>query len=224
LSFGFDEGRDARMMAFTPDPAGGSIAHAEILGKAVRYRIGAAGAHWAGNSLAALLAVAVLGADLDAACAALERFTAPAGRGAVSTLALAGGAVTLIDDSYNANPTSMAAALTSLGARLCPAGGRRIAALGDMLELGPEERAYHANLAAPIAQAGIDLVFCAGPRMRALWDGLPAAQRGAYAETADALTAVLQAALSPGDVVLVKGSNGSKMHALVAALKQDGGA
>lgn len=222
LSFGFEAQRDARIIEFVADPTGGSRARAEILGRTVSYRIGADGAHWATNSLAALLVCAVLDADLAAACAALEQFTAPAGRGAVFRLARPGGVVTLIDDSYNANPTSMAAALASLAARTVPAGGRRIAALGDMLELGPDEEAYHAGLAAPIADAGVNLVFCAGPRMRALWEALPQDRRGAYAESAEALTVALQQALAPGDVVLVKGSNGSKMHAVAAALKAMG--
>lgn len=124
----------------------------------------------------------------------------------------------LVDDSYNANPASMAAAITTLGARKPGAGGRRIAALGDMLELGPDESAYHSGLATPLEQAGIDLVFAAGPRMKALIEALPPERRGGYAESADALIPVIASSLRAGDVVLVKGSNGSRMMRVVEAL------
>jgi UDP-N-acetylmuramoyl-tripeptide--D-alanyl-D-alanine ligase len=220
LTFGLEPGRDARLLSFTPDPAGGSIAVAEILGARVHYRVGADGAHWGTNSIAALLATAVLGGAVDAAAHALEGFTAPEGRGQVSAIQAAFGAFTLIDDSYNANPTSMAAAFSTLAARAPGPSGRRIAILGDMLELGPQERAFHQGLAEPLLQAGVDLVFCAGPRMAALYDALPGAHRGGYAETAQALAPIAAAALLPGDVVLAKGSNGSRIHQLVASLKE----
>jgi UDP-N-acetylmuramoyl-tripeptide--D-alanyl-D-alanine ligase len=112
----------------------------------------------------------------------------------------------------------MAAAFSTLAARKPGAGGRRIVALGDMLELGPDERAYHAGLAQPLQEAGVDLVFAAGPRMAALMEALPASRRGGYAESADALSPIIANALRSGDVVLVKGSNGSKMSRVVAAL------
>jgi UDP-N-acetylmuramoyl-tripeptide--D-alanyl-D-alanine ligase len=114
----------------------------------------------------------------------------------------------------------MAAAIATLAARQPGEGGRRIAALGDMLELGPDERAYHAGLAQPLEQAGIDLVFAAGPRMAALMETLPASRRGGYAENADALIPVIAGSLRSGDIVLVKGSNGSKMSRVVAALQR----
>jgi UDP-N-acetylmuramoyl-tripeptide--D-alanyl-D-alanine ligase len=129
------------------------------------------------------------------------------------------GAFTLVDDAYNANPASVAAALEALKLRAPTASGRRIAALGDMLELGDRAGAYHAGLALPVAEAEVDLVFCAGPHMKALWDALPPHRRGGYAESADSLTPVLLAALRAGDVVLVKGSNGSKMWRVVEALQ-----
>jgi UDP-N-acetylmuramoyl-tripeptide--D-alanyl-D-alanine ligase len=219
LRFGAAPGCDARLINFTPDPDGGSIIAAEILGAPIRFKIGAQGAHWANNSLAALLAVAALDADIAKAAAALESFAAPAGRGQVLKLTCNGAAFTLIDDSYNANPTSMAAALSSLAARQPGPNGRRIAALGDMLELGENEARYHAELAGPIAAAGVDLVYCAGPRMAALWQALPQERRGAHTETASELTIRLKQDLRTGDVVLAKGSNGSKLHELVAALK-----
>ena len=219
VRFGRDEVCEARLLKFDMDE-NGSNAEADILGRVIRYRIGVEGAHWALNSVAALAAVDVLGGDLDAAAHALERLQAFDGRGVAAGIDAPFGRFTLVDDSYNANPASMAAAFATLGARKPGPGGRRIAALGDMLELGPDERAYHAGLAEPLERAGVDLVFAAGPRMAALMETLPASRRGGYAESADALIPIIAPALRAGDVVLVKGSNSSKMSRVVAALKQ----
>jgi UDP-N-acetylmuramoyl-tripeptide--D-alanyl-D-alanine ligase len=198
----------------------GSNAEAEILGRVIKYRVGVEGAHWALNSVAALAAADVVGADLDAAAHALEHLRAFDGRGVATRIEAPFGAFMLVDDAYNANPASMTAAFSTLAARRPADGGRRIVALGDMLELGPDERAYHAGLAQPLEQAGVDLVFAAGPRMAALMEALPASRRGGYAETSDALIPVIASALRPGDIVLVKGSNGSKMSKVVAALSR----
>lgn len=215
IRFGRDEGCEARLISFEMDDEG-AHAEADILGRKIRYRIGAAGAHWALNSVAALTAADLAGGDLFAAAHALADFKSLDGRGAARRIVAPFGAITLIDDSYNANPVSMGAAFETLAAR--KAQGRRIAALGDMLELGPEERAIHAALAGPIERAGIDLVFAAGPRMAALWDALPPTRRGGYAETADALAPLVTGALRSGDVVLVKGSNGARMARVVEAV------
>lgn len=217
IRFGRDADCEARLLKFDMHDDH-SIAEADILGRQIRYRIGASGAHWALNSVAALAATDVAGGDLHAAAHALATFEAPAGRGQVVTIAAPFGTFTLLDDAYNANPSSMAAAFRTLGARTPPAGGRRIAALGDMLELGPDEVAYHAGLAKDLDGAA-DLVFCAGPRMKSLWDALPGTQRGVYAESADALAPHLKEGLRAGDVLLVKGSNGSRMFRVVEALK-----
>ncbi|MBT9447391.1 MAG: UDP-N-acetylmuramoyl-tripeptide--D-alanyl-D-alanine ligase [Hyphomonadaceae bacterium] len=217
IRFGREAGCEARLLKFDMHDDH-SIAEADILGRQIRYRIGASGAHWALNSVAALAATDVAGGDLHAAAHALATFEAPAGRGQVVNISAPFGKFTLLDDAYNANPSSMAAAFKTLSARTPGDGGRRIAALGDMLELGPQEVAYHAGLAPDLAGAA-DLVFCAGPRMKALWDALPATQRGVYAETAEALAPQLAEALRAGDVLLVKGSNGSRMFRVVEALK-----
>ena len=142
------------------------------------------------------------------------------GRGAEASLPAKGGAFTLIDESYNANPISMASAIATLGARAVA--GRRIVALTDMLELGPDEAQFHAGLAAPIEAASIDLVFCAGPLMKSLWDALPPTRRGGYAETAGALTPQLAQAVEAGDVVMVKGSKGSEAASIAQALAELG--
>jgi UDP-N-acetylmuramoyl-tripeptide--D-alanyl-D-alanine ligase len=214
IRFGESAECEARLLSFDEDSEGAN-AEADILGRRIRYRIGAPGRPWAGNALATLAAVAAVGADLQQAAAALENLRAPAGRGATKLIEFSRGAFTLVDDAYNASPVSIAAALETLGKR--PA-TRRIAALGDMLELGPDERAYHAALAAPVESAGVDLVFCAGPRMAALWEALPPARRGGYANDADSLIPILTDALKAGDAVLVKGSFGSKMSRVVEAL------
>jgi len=217
IRFGRGAECEARLLKFEMDETG-STAEAEILGRTIRYRVGVEGAHWALNSVAALAAADVVGADLDAAAHALEHLRAFDGRGVATRIEAPFGAFMLVDDAYNANPTSMAAAFATLAARRPASGGRRIAALGDMLELGPDERAYHAGLARPIDDAGIDLVFAAGPRMSALMEALPPSRRGGYADTSEALIPIISGALRPGDVVLVKGSNGSKMSKVVAAL------
>ena len=219
IRFGRDAGCEARLLKFEM-VEGGSIAEAEILGREIRYRIGVEGAHWALNSVAALAATDLCGGDVEAAAHALAHLRAVDGRGVARKVEAGFGAFTLVDDSYNANPASMAAAFATLGARKTGQGGRRIAALGDMLELGPDERAYHSGLAAPLAQAGVDLVFAAGPRMAALMEALPAARRGGYAESADALIPIITGSLRAGDVVLVKGSNSSRMSRVVEALSR----
>jgi UDP-N-acetylmuramoyl-tripeptide--D-alanyl-D-alanine ligase len=217
IRFGRGPECEARLLSFEMGE-GGSVAEAEVLGRAIRYRIGVEGAHWALNSVAALAAAELVGADLAAAAHALEHLRAFDGRGVATRIAARFGAFVLVDDSYNANPASMAAALATLGARRPEAGGRRIAVLGDMLELGGEERAYHAGLAEPIEQARIDLVFGAGPLMAALMEALPLERRGGYAKSADALGPLIVGALRAGDIVLVKGSNGSRMSRVVDAL------
>lgn len=217
IRFGRDAACEARLLKFDMDDAG-STAEADILGRAIRYRVGVEGAHWALNALAALAAADVVGADLDAAAHALEHLRAFDGRGVAVRIEAPFGSFLLVDDAYNANPASMAAALATLGARQPGPGGRRIAALGDMLELGRDERAYHAGLAEPIERADIDLVFAAGPRMAALMEALPPSLRGGYADTADALIPVIAGALRAGDIVLVKGSNSSRMSRVVDAL------
>ena len=222
IRFGCDAVCEARLLKFDMDDTG-STAEAEILGRVIRYRVGVEGAHWALNSVAALAAADVVGADLDAAAHALEHLRAFDGRGVATRVEAPSGPFLLVDDSYNANPASMAAAFSTLGARKPNGSGRRIAALGDMLELGPDERAYHSGLATPLQEAGVDLVFAAGPRMAALMEALPPNLRGGYAETADALIPVIAGSLQAGDIVLVKGSNGSKMSRVVAALSRLGG-
>jgi UDP-N-acetylmuramoyl-tripeptide--D-alanyl-D-alanine ligase len=198
--------------------ADGSAVEADILGDRVTYRIGAPGRHLVLNSLAVLAAASLLGADLALAALALAQQTPAPGRGARLPIAVAGGEALLIDESYNANPTSMRAAIALLGDAPIGPRGRRIAVLGDMLELGPSGADLHRELAAPIANHAIDLVFCAGPLMAALWEALPVNRRGGYAATAEDLEVEVASALRAGDAVMVKGSLGSRMGPIVKSL------
>jgi UDP-N-acetylmuramoyl-tripeptide--D-alanyl-D-alanine ligase len=198
--------------------ADGSTVSAAISGETIDYRVGIAGKHWIMNSLAVLAAVHAAGGDVKAAAAALAGLAPLAGRGARHHIAINGGGFTLIDESYNASPASMRAAFAVLGGTRPEAGGRRIAVLGDMLELGTESRQLHAALAQPLVESGADLVFTLGDEMRALDEALPAARRGGHADSVGALASLLRERLRAGDVVTVKGSHGSKLYELVATL------
>jgi UDP-N-acetylmuramoyl-tripeptide--D-alanyl-D-alanine ligase len=170
------------------------------------------------NSLAVLAAASLAGADLARAALALARQAPAAGRGTRVTLDLASGSALLIDESYNANPTSMQAALALLGQAPLGPHGRRIAVLGDMLELGAAGPELHQALIEPIRENEVDLVFCAGPLMASLWQALPSATRGGYANTAADLEPLVLSAVRGGDAVMVKASAGSRMGPIVKAL------
>ena len=217
---GFGESPDAEGRLIAADlHADHSRVEASILGREIAFTIGAPGRHIVQDALAALLAVAELGADLDAAAASFATLSAPKGRGARHSLPVAGGEWLLIDESYNANPASMRTAITVLGSVQPGAGGRRIAVLGDMLELGAAAPRLHAELAEPLLAAGVDRVFLAGPLMAELWQALPPALKGYYAEKASDLPSILEGEIAAGDVVMVKGSNGSRVTGVVDALK-----
>ena len=216
LTFGSSEDADAELLAFAPAEQGACVT-ARLGGEKLVFPIRQSGYHWGLNSLAVLLMLGELGVSRADALAALAAFAPLDGRGAARRIHLAGGAFTLIDESYNANPVSVAAALRTLGAM--PAEGRRIVALTDMLELGAESANLHAGLAPLIETAGVDRVFCAGPLMGALWEALPPGLRGGYAPDAADLISRIEAAVAPGDVVMVKGSKASKAQALAEALK-----
>jgi UDP-N-acetylmuramoyl-tripeptide--D-alanyl-D-alanine ligase len=207
---------DATLLSMT-DSGDGMKVEADILGCRVHFHIGAPGKHIATNALGALLAVAALDGDVLNAAAALSQFAALKGRGARFRVAVPGGHVDVIDESYNANPASMAMTIAMLGATETK--GRRIAVLGDMLEMGDGGAAHHAALAGDIEKAHVDLVFANGPQMRALWDKLPASRRGAHGATSADIAPKIMGAIRAGDVVLVKGSLGSKMAVIIDALK-----
>jgi len=218
IRFGRGEGADARLLSFEMD-ADGSTAEAELHGRRLRYRIGAPGAPWALNGLLVIAATEALTGSPEPALEALAALQPAPGRGQALDVDAPQGRFTLIDDAYNASPVSVAAAIETLAARTPGPHGRRVVALGDMLELGPEEAALHAGLAEPILRHGVERVYAAGPRMAALWDSLPMERRGAYAPDADSLIPYLVAELRAGDIILIKGSNGSRMGRVVAALR-----
>jgi UDP-N-acetylmuramoyl-tripeptide--D-alanyl-D-alanine ligase len=218
-TFGTAEGCDARLIDFQPvhGPGGDhAVVQARLQGKGLDFPILQTGQHWGLNSMAVLLMLEALDVDLGDSLAALGSFEPLEGRGAEKIVSVNGGAFTLIDESYNANPISMASAIATLGAR--KTSGRRIVALTDMLELGADGPRFHAALAEPLIEAKADLVFCAGPLMKSLYDALPSTRRGAYAETAAEIAPQVARAAEPGDLVMVKGSNGSKAGLIAQAL------
>ena len=219
VSFGADKQADARLIDVSLHPTCSAV-HADILGHDVTYKLGMPGRHMAMNSLAVLAAALLAGADLALAALSLSQIEPAAGRGARRVLEVASGEATLIDESYNANPASMAAALNVLGRAAVGPHGRRIAVLGDMLELGPTSPALHRGLNEAIKANHIDLVYCCGPLMRNLWDALSTGKRGGYAENSAALEAQAVAAIRAGDAIMIKGSLGSKMKTIVSALER----
>ncbi len=232
VSFGEANGADARLIKLALQPESSTI-EADILGERVSYKLGSPGKHLAINSLAVLAAAKLAGADLALSALALANLTPAPGRGTRIALETPDGQAILIDESYNANPTSMRAALALLGQAPIGQKGRRIAVLGDMLELGTHGAALHKELASSIKQNAIDLVFCAGPLMESLWQALPHNRRGAYAKDSAALESEVLSAVHGGDALMVKGSAGSRMGPIVKALarryiravpaEQDGG-
>jgi UDP-N-acetylmuramoyl-tripeptide--D-alanyl-D-alanine ligase len=216
ITFGGTPDADVRLVSWEGDAAGIS-AEIALHDRTLSVRIGAPGEHMARNACAVLGAVAALGLDVDTAAAALAGFGAVAGRGAQRTIAVPGGTALLIDDSYNASPASIRAGLSVLAAQ--PA-ARRVVVLGDMLELGDAAASVHSGLARDVA-AVADTVFCCGPMMAHLFAHLPEAQRGLHAPDSAALAPRLREALRAGDAVLVKGSLGSRMARVIAALGED---
>ena len=212
IGFGEAPGSDLRILSATPHE-GGTTLRAEIGGHGLECWIGAPGRHMAANAAAALAACAALTLDPAAAAEALGGFAPMAGRG--QQRRIHGGQVLLLDESYNANAASVRAALSVLAGL---PGRRRVAVLGDMLELGDFAAAEHLGLAGPVMQAA-DLVHACGPFTRALFDAIPAAQRGVHAPNSATLAPLVAARMRAGDTILVKGSLGSRMRLVVQAIE-----
>lgn len=219
LTFGENPGADARLDALDMDAEGSTI-EATVLGQPVSFRLGAPGRHQAMNALAVLLAAEACGVAPFVAGLSLAGLVPGAGRGERTALYAEGGAFTLIDESYNANPASMRAALALLGGTSPGPGGRRIAVIGEMRELGAEAARLHEGLAPDVEDAHVDSLFAAGALAKPLFDAMPPTRQGLWAPQAAALEAVLAETIRAGDVVMVKGSNGSRMGPIVAALKR----
>jgi UDP-N-acetylmuramoyl-tripeptide--D-alanyl-D-alanine ligase len=217
VTFGVDEAADIRMVSAAFQPYGSTVA-ASVFGSQVTYKLGAAGKHMAMNSLLVIGMSVLLGADLALAALALQDFSPASGRGSRSERSIGEGSFVLLDESYNANPASMRAALEVLGQSPVGLRGRRIAVVGDMLELGAAGPKLHADTAKAIKANHIDLVFACGPLSRETFEAVPFELRGSYAATSAELESAIIDGVRPGDAIMIKGSNGSKMGRIVAAL------
>ncbi|KAA5805294.1 UDP-N-acetylmuramoyl-tripeptide--D-alanyl-D-alanine ligase [Alkalicaulis satelles] len=219
FDFGFARAAAVRVLRYAPDGEGGA-GEMDVMGRLRHFRLALPGAHQAVNAAGAVAASLAAGVDPELALETLAGLTPGAGRGARFDVTLSSGrAVTLIDDSYNANPASMRAALSALAQRTPDAGARRVAVLGEMLELGPDAPALHAALAAPLAEAGVELVIGVGAGMSALIKALPAGMEGVSAKDWNSGLEQFQALARQGDIVLIKGSNASGVHKIAAAVK-----
>jgi UDP-N-acetylmuramoyl-tripeptide--D-alanyl-D-alanine ligase len=231
VRFGATGRPEFRLDEVNVSAASTSIA-ARAHGRPFLFRLGAPGRPLAMNALGVLAAVEALGGDIARAALALAQWRTPEGRGARWTVVLGpgglDGTITLIDESYNANPAAMAAAFEVFAVEQPVDGigrvarGRRIAFLGDMLELGAGERELHAGLARVPALSAVHVVHCAGERMRALHEALPSTQRGEWFPTAEAMAARARKLVDAGDIAMIKGSNGSRVAAVVAEIKKMG--
>lgn len=220
-SFGADAPADARLESCLI-AANGSRIQAIVMDEPVSFTLLIPGRHIVLNALAVLLAVKVAGGDIQVAARALEKIEPIKGRGKREYLDIGDpeNPVTLIDESYNASPVAMQAAFRVLALIDPGRGGRRIAVLGDMREMGVGGPQAHADLALPLQAADVQLVYTCGPLMKNLYDSLPQDRRGAHSHDSAELAQIVPEVLVPGDVVMVKGSNGSKMGVVVEALRK----
>lgn len=218
IGFGADPEAEARLLRYAPQP-GGCTVRTRIDGRDYELPLAVQGHHWAINVTAVLGVVHALGGDVSRAARALGALQVPAGRGQPRLATLQdGGEITVLDDAYNASPSSVKAAIAVLAETAPKGSGRRIAVLGDMLELGSDAAVLHAALARDLKAAKVAKVYSAGAHMAALDQALPSKMRGGHTATSAALPALLVPALRAGDVVLVKGSLGSQMGLVVDAL------
>jgi UDP-N-acetylmuramoyl-tripeptide--D-alanyl-D-alanine ligase len=214
VTFGIDQGADVRAIETMRTASGGTFVTAAIGERELSFTVGPPGLHWVSNALAVLAAVEAVGGDLALAGLALAELDGLAGRGARRKVPVAGGEALVIDESYNANPSSMRATLAVLAAEP----GRKLAVLGEMRELGEKSDAYHAALAEPVIDAGVERVILVGEAMRPLANALEGRVDFVHVIDAAAARASLSAMLAPGDAVLIKGSNGVGLASVVAGL------
>jgi UDP-N-acetylmuramoyl-tripeptide--D-alanyl-D-alanine ligase len=220
LSFGTGKNALCRMTKYAIDDTH-SVIEATIAGTTLSYRIGTVGKHWALMSVAVLGVVDALKADLAKAAAVLEQFTEPKGRGQIKKLSMKGGNLRLIDDAYNASPVSVKGAIEKVAEMRAasPAPVRTVVVLGDMLELGEQAEDLHVGLVPTLVNNQMDLVFAAGTFMEKMYQALPETMRGAYKATSRELAPMVVEALRANDLVLVKGSRGSRMDVVVEAIE-----
>ena len=216
LTFGQSEGADVRASYVVKAPQGGTMATVTLPGAQLNFTVSQPGEHWVSNALAVIAAVAAVDGDLAAAGLALADLGGLKGRGERRRVRVGGGEALLIDESYNANPASMAATLKVLGAE--EVAGRRIAVLGAMRELGGESDRFHADLAGPLEAARVDQAILVGAEMAPLAKALGHGIKLAHVPDTAAAIELARQAIGPGDAVLVKGSNSIGLAALVEAL------
>jgi UDP-N-acetylmuramoyl-tripeptide--D-alanyl-D-alanine ligase len=214
LSFGEDQTSDFRLLNIQPDNTGMSVLFKEEE-REHRFHLNFFGSHFAMDALGVLALIKASGANIEQAIQTLQTLTPTAGRGAALPIQLDGKTITLIDDAYNANPSSMTASLKALGLR----SGRKIAVIGDMLELGTDGPQMHADLIEPILSAQIDKVYLVGPLMKNLWNVLPTELRGMHVQKPTDLISLLKQDLQTGDNVLIKASHGTGLDVIIKELK-----
>ncbi|WP_336973258.1 UDP-N-acetylmuramoyl-tripeptide--D-alanyl-D-alanine ligase [Sphingobium aromaticiconvertens] len=215
LTFGLEEGADVRATEAVSASNGGTLVTASLPDAELCFTVAAPGDHWVSNALAVLAAVDAAGGDLAAAGLALAEMPGLPGRGERCILAVEGGQALLIDESYNANPLSMAATLKQLGREEAD---RRIAVLGAMRELGHLSDDLHAGLAAPLGEGQVDYAILVGEEMAPLASALKGVMAFDHVADAAAATGLLEAEVRAGDAILIKGSNGVGLSRTVAAL------
>ncbi len=218
LSFGSDMQSDGRLLECALAPTHSDVT-AMVGGRTLSYSVGMPGRHIVQNSLGVMTALDAAGVDVERALGGLAELVPAEGRGVRRTLSVPGGEILLIDESYNANPASMRSALLTLTHIARGKFPRRIAVLGDMLELGEKSQALHQGLKQTIDDAGVDLLFACGPNMAYLFRSVEEERRGAWAEASEGLTSELVDCVRAGDVVVVKGSLGSAMAPVARALE-----
>ncbi|MFQ5535138.1 MAG: UDP-N-acetylmuramoylalanyl-D-glutamyl-2,6-diaminopimelate--D-alanyl-D-alanine ligase [Sphingomonadales bacterium] len=220
IAFGEHEDADARLLKYRMHHSLSCVS-ADICGQTITYKIGIPGRHWIMNSLAVLGTAAAVGADLGLAGLALADVAPLAGRGKRHEVRIDGDKIVVIDESYNASPASMRSALAAMAAMHGGEPhrhGRRIAVLGDMLELGDSAAREHESLAEPVLEAGVDLVFGVGNNMVRLMETLPRVRRAGHADSAETIASLVAAQVRPGDLVMIKGSNALGLNCVVEAL------
>ncbi|MET3712960.1 UDP-N-acetylmuramoyl-tripeptide--D-alanyl-D-alanine ligase [Sphingomonas trueperi] len=216
VTFGLGEGADYRAVETMRARSGGTFVMARFGNRELSFTISQPGDHWVSNAMAILAAVDAVGGDLEVAGLALAELGGLAGRGARMTVPVGDGTALVIDESYNANPSSMRATLKVLAAEP----GRKLAVLGEMRELGIHSDALHAELADPIAEAGVSRAILVGEAMAPLAAALEGRLDFVHVADAAAAKAELESTLAPGDAVLIKGSNGVRLATIVAALAE----
>ena len=217
ISFGVHPDADVRLVDCVLSSRDSAV-EAAVFGKALKFHLPVVGRHWVTNSLAVLAVAAVVDIGVESAAEALGQLEALPGRGRRYELAWRGGTLTLIDESYNASPASMRATLCVLAATGPGPGGRRVAVLGDMLELGDASERFHRELLRSLESAKVDRVFLVGDAVAALHQALPERMRGGTWPSADGAIPALRHFLEPGDVVTVKGSRATRVSKIVEYL------